>query len=593
MGVIKVLPEIIANRIAAGEVIERPASIAKELIENSLDAGAKTVEITIRHGGKSLIRITDDGIGMTPEDAELAFVRHATSKIQVADDLNSIHSFGFRGEALPSIGAVSRVTMKTRVKDAAEGVEVVIEGGVTKSVKPCGCKAGTTIEIRDLFFNTPARRKFMKTDNTELGHLTDTVSNIALSRLDSRFVFKSADRTVFDVVAGETLQRRAASVLGDDLSRHMIEIEGEANNIRVSGIIGKPHCARANRNGQTLFINGRWVKSFSFSYALQAGYHGLLMHGQYPIAVLNVEVDPGRVDVNVHPTKQEVRISNESQIKTLIKETVSEALSKETDMAPPVVAPRTPYPSLQDAWKSTGSSSQPATQKSWGDAYTTHKAAASMTPTFQVKTPEPLQETITVREKLRITKVLGQIHGTFILAETEEGLVIIDQHAAHEKVQFETLMRAFNSGSPVSQRLLMDEMIEFKPGQKEDLEEALPLLRKLGFDLDFFGDNTLVVRALPATFEKEHPEQLLRSFLEQREAGHMSTDLERHQEEIAALVACKRKSVKAHDAMTAESMQSLLEQLAQCDNPFSCPHGRPSFLNFTFDELEKQFKRKL
>ena len=322
MGLIKVLPEKIANKIAAGEVIERPSSIVKELVENSLDAGADSIEILVRHGGKSLIRVADNGSGMSAEDAELAFRRHATSKITDVHDLERIMSYGFRGEALPSIGAVARVKLITRDKGNSSGVEIMIDGGSVQSAKPSPASQGTIVEVRDLFFNTPARRKFLKSDETELGNIMDAVARVALSRKDVHFILKHGEKTVFEFLPGETLLARAVKVLGDETQNKLVEFEEQEKGVKVSGVIGKPSISRMNRTEQIFFVNSRWVKAYGFGYALEAAYHGLIMPGQHPVAVLFVEVDPAKVDVNVHPTKQEVRISGESQLKSLIRDAV-------------------------------------------------------------------------------------------------------------------------------------------------------------------------------------------------------------------------------------------------------------------------------
>ncbi len=591
MNTIKILPESIANKIAAGEVIERPASIVKELVENSLDAGAKQIEITVQHAGKSLIRVADDGIGMSAKDAELAFQRYATSKISTAEDLAKIASFGFRGEALPSIAAVSRVKLTTRLKGESSGTELSIEGGVLKNVKEAPCKEGTVFEIRDLFFNTPARRKFIKGDSTETGHIYETVCNIALARPNVRFIYKEGDKKVLDLLPGQSIKERAAAVFGTDTGKYFLEMDSKVSGIRIYGVIAKPHAARANRTGQVFFVNQRWVRSFPLSYALQAGYHGLLMHGQYPLAVLFVDLDLSRVDVNVHPTKQEIRISNEAEVKSLLKEAVAQALSKSPDLAPslkPQTLPpsfKTPSSSNRDLPSFLYSSLQPQESHS----------AVSEPPAFQpsAKIQPELAESISLRNKLKITKILGQIHHTFIVAETEEGLMLIDQHAAHERVMFEALVKNFNEAVPVNQRLLMEEVVELHPKQLELLEQALPMLRKTGFEIEEFGPRTFVVRAVPAIFEKENAASVLKTFLEEREEGKIRTGLENQKEEIAALIACKKKSVRAYDPLNSPQLLALLERLAQCDNPFSCPHGRPTFIQHTFADLEKQFKRKL
>ena len=590
MGIIRVLPEVLANKIAAGEIIERPASIVKELVENSMDAGADSIEITIQHGGRSLIRVADNGCGMSREDACLAFERHATSKIRTAEDLIRIVSFGFRGEALPSIAVVSRTKLLTRLKGEAVGTEILMEGGNLISNHDHSCREGTIVEVRDLFFNTPARRKFMRTDATEIGHVMETVGHFALAHPGIYFSLKSSDKTLFDLLPVKTLIERARHVLGEEESNHLLEVKGEGAGIRISGLIGKPLAARANRSGQIFFVNKRWVKALQLGYAVQDGFHGLLMHGQFPLAVLFIEVDPERVDVNIHPTKQEVRISNENEIKSLIRRTVSERLQKEGDLAPSLKIASVFVPSASENRKSSYLDFLQKASFAQGEMLQTAEPSA---PSFvSVPVSTELSTSISVRDKLHITKVLGQIHNTFIVAETEEGMAIIDQHAAHERVMFEVLLKDFEAGHPKRQGLLMDEIFKIHPKQQEIFTGALPFLEKIGFEIEAFGENTFVIRSYPAILAEDSPVQYLKQFLEEKEDGKLRTGLEGYQEETAALIACKRKSVKAHDPLAPAAMQALLERLAGCNNPFNCPHGRPTFFKHTFLDLEKQFKRK-
>lgn len=590
MGHIKILSELVANKIAAGEIIERPASIVKELLENAIDAGAKAVEIQIEHGGRSLIRVADDGCGMSSEDAELALERHATSKISEAEDLNHVLSFGFRGEALPSIGAVSRLKLLTRPHGAGIGTEITVEGGAKTSVKQSACREGTIVEVRDLFFNTPVRRKFMKTDPTEMGHITDAVSNCAMACPEIRFTLRSGKKTVLDLIPAASLTERARAVLGEEAAPHMLEISGEGSAGKVTGLISRPHLSRANRLGQTFFVNRRWIRSSGIAFAAQDGYHGLIMHGQYPVMVLFIEVDPERVDVNVHPTKQEVRISKENEIKSLIRRTVAERLQQEGDLSPTLQVrdsfPSSSRPRVPDLKLNVGFYDQ--TQK----ISTPVKTAEHFEETTALPENPAAEEPITLRDHLQIIKILGQIHHTFIVAETQEGMIVIDQHAAHERVMFETLLKEFSAGQVHQQRLLMEEMMELHPRQKEIFEEHLPFLRKLGFDLESFGETTYVLRAYPSILAEENPVVLLKHFAEEAESGKLRTELGNKNETVAALMACKKKSVKAHDPMTMESMRGLLTGLSRCENPFHCPHGRPTFFKHTFSDLEKQFKRK-
>ncbi len=589
MGKIHVLSELVANKIAAGEVVERPASIVKELVENSLDAGADQIEIEIKHGGKSLIRVADNGFGMTAEDAQLALQRHATSKIEKAEDLEHIASFGFRGEALPSIAAVSRFTLQTRTTDTATGTELVVEGGSLVKAKECPTAVGTVIEVRDLFFNTPARRKFLKQDTTEFGHILDIVTCLALANLHVRFVLSSDGKTILDVLLTESLTVRGAAIFGDDWAKQTLPIQSEIPHAKLWGLIGKPTLASGNRAQQFFFINHRWVKAYGLSYRLQAGYHGLLMQHQFPAAILFLELNPQYVDVNVHPTKQQVRLSHEAMIKTMIERTVAEALKASGDLVPSFrEKAESPATFFQGARFQEPSFGFEERMISHNAPLKVAEAVLADVVTRNVYAMLPLE----IGKGLKITRVLGQVHRTYILAETEEGYVVIDQHAAHERVMFEALMKNFESERPVSQGLLMEEVLELHPRQVETLKKKLSFLAKLGFEIELFGERAFVVRGLPAILKDENPVTIIKQFVDEEEAGRTQTGLKGAQEDIAAMIACKRKSVKAADPLTFPAMQGLLEQLARCKNPFNCPHGRPSIMKYSLLDLEKQFKRK-
>ncbi len=589
MGKIHILSEHVANKIAAGEVVERPASIVKELVENSLDAGADQIEITIKHGGKSLIRVADNGFGMMAEDAQLAVQRHATSKIEKAEDLDRLVSFGFRGEALPSIAAVSRFSLQTRTSDASTGTELIIEGGSLVKAKECASAAGTVIEVRDLFFNTPARRKFLKQDTTEFGHILDAVTCVALANLSVRFVLISDSKTVLDVLPTRDLAVRAAGLLGEDWSGQSIPVENNIPHAKLSGLIGKPSLASGNRARQFIYINRRWVKAYGLSYGLQAGYHGHLMQHQFPAAILFLELNPQYVDVNVHPTKQQVRLSHEVMIKSMIEKTVAGALQTSGDLVPAFRErdgkPTAPFVGERYQEPSFGFEVRMAAHEV---PLRVAEAAVGDVVTRKVDAFQPLE----IGKGLKILRILGQVHRTYILAETEAGYVVIDQHAAHERVMFEILMKNFEMERPSSQGLLMEEVLELHHRQVEVLKRNLPFLAKLGFEVEAFGEKSFVVRAVPSILKDENPLTILRQFVDEREAGKSQTRLKGAQEDVAAMIACKRRSVKASDPLTLPAMQGLLEQLSRCKNPFNCPHGRPSIMKYSLLDLEKQFKRK-
>ncbi len=607
---IQILSERIANKIAAGEVVERPASIVKELLENSIDAGATLIEVTVHHGGKSLISISDNGSGMSPQDAELAFKRHATSKIKSDDDLAHIASFGFRGEALPSIAAVSRMTLVTKPHDSETGTEIWMVGGALAKAREAAASPGTTVEVRDLFFNTPARRKFLKQDSTEFGHIHEVLASAALANPKIHFVFKNQEKTIWDLPslasepsaqpAGSHYRERVKAVLGGDWGDMLIPIEAQIPHVKVSGFITKPEFARGNRLTQYIYVNQRWVKSFAVQYAVDAGYHGFLMHGRYPAVILFVDVHPQYVDVNVHPTKQQVRLSGETSIKSMIQNAIAASLRNAPDLRPALAdKPASIFKAGTEAFFASRSDTlekdkQPdsdftaAPVSQWETAL--QETAASFS---SVKEPELPDWKPVTSDRPVITKVLGQVHGTFILAETEEGYVVIDQHAAHEKIQFESLRQNLEKASPVSQRLLIEEMLELNPRHFAVYEEYAEFLRKIGFDMELFGDKTLLIRSVPNAFRNENPKQVLTSYFEQKETGEAGVRLEHYQADLAAMLACKTRSVKAHDSLNMEEMRKLTDELMRCEHPFHCPHGRPSMLKYSFAELERQFKRKL
>jgi DNA mismatch repair protein MutL len=582
MGVIRVLPEAVANKIAAGEVIERPASVVKELVENALDASATAIDITVENGGFRLIRVSDNGSGMAPEDAKLAFQRHATSKIISAEDLERIASLGFRGEALPSIAAVSRLKLQTRPEGKPGGVEITIEGGVGRGSREAACAQGTTVEVRDLFFNTPARRKFQKSDSTELGHILDTVSRLALPAFGVRFTLQSNGKKLFDYMPAPELSLRAAEVLGEEAASAMIPLEAAEGPLKLTGLIAKPILTRSTRSAIELFVNRRWVRSTPLSYGVLAGYHGLLMHGRYPVAVLFLETDLERVDVNVHPTKQEVRISREPEVAEFIKRSIKACLEGAKKIAPslnlpPAYAGETPAKSYRLNAPPVSETREPAPSFS---------VASVLAPA-----PVTLAEPLALKEAFRITRILGQLHGTYIVAETEEGFILVDQHAAHERVVFEALLKGLRSGKAERQALLLDEVLDVPQKQLDLFKTAKPLLVRLGFEIEEFGPRSFVIRSYPAALGEIHPVRLLQSFLDEAEEGKLRSALDDHAETVAALCACKKSSVKAGDSMAPQAMRALLERLAGCENPYACPHGRPVFFSQTLSELEKQFKR--
>ncbi|MBU9889729.1 MAG: DNA mismatch repair endonuclease MutL, partial [Candidatus Omnitrophica bacterium] len=477
----------------------------------------------------------------------------------------------------------------TRTADSSAGTRIEAEGGILAKVKECPCAPGTTIEVRDLFFNTPARRKFLKQDTTEMGHILDCVTSLALARRNVRFLLDSGDKRPLDLLPTADLSTRARAIFGDAWADQTLTVEKEVPHMRLSGLVGKPSLASGNRAQQFFFVNQRWVKAYGLSHGLQAGYHGFLMQHQFPMAILFLDLDPQYVDVNVHPTKQQVRLSHETLIKSLIEHTVQAALKEHGDLAPSVRI---------SGGTSAGPGDLPQTEVRTFDFGTRPtgreipgQVADLGTGAFAWNV-DPGLSSIHIGEGPVITRVLGQVHRTYILAETEEGYALIDQHAAHERVMFEELLKNFEAERPASQRLLLEEVLELHPRQKGLLTRHLSFLNKIGFEIENFGETSFVIRALPAALCDEDPLSLVRLFVDEKEAGKVRTRLSETHENVAAMIACKRRSVKASDALTFQEMQGLLARLARCENPFNCPHGRPCLIKYSLEEIEKQFKRK-
>ncbi|PIQ81638.1 MAG: DNA mismatch repair protein MutL [Candidatus Omnitrophica bacterium CG11_big_fil_rev_8_21_14_0_20_64_10] len=587
---IRPLPESVANKIAAGEVVERPASIVKELIENALDAGARSVRVTVEHGGRGLIRVQDDGCGIPADQLKVAFQRHATSKLTALEELEKIGSFGFRGEALAAIGAVARVRLVSRPARQPEGAGIWVEGGAVKGVEPQAASPGTTVEVRDLFFNTPARRKFLKSEATEQGHLQEMVGRLALLRPEVRFTLTLDGKEALDLPAAGDLADRATRVLGKGTEGQWLPIDASQPGVRLTGLIARPAVSKANRSGQVLFVNRRLVRAPWIQYALQAGVHGRLMEGHYPVALLILEIDGARVDVNVHPTKQEVRVSNQSDVVRMIQDSLRERIAQAGDLAP-ALSPRGRSVSSGRSY-TLRMPPRPVAPVSAGPAPDWAGVMERLSPeTPLAEEGGPLPGPIVIRGGQPITRILGQLHRSYLVAETENGFLLVDQHAAHERVVFEALLKNLKRPDPEKQRLLLDELLELELKEAEPFAAILPTLTAVGFDIDPFGERSYAVRAMPAALGEVNPVALIRTVIEEREEGKLRSAVEERTEVVAALTACKRRSVKAGDSMTLPAAQQLLKQLAGCENPFNCPHGRPTIFTMTLAELERQFKR--
>ena len=661
MGKIHVLPEHVANKIAAGEVVERPASVAKELLENALDAGARRIRVQVEAGGKKLIQVQDDGCGMVKDDAMLAFERHATSKIKDAEDLLSINTLGFRGEALPSIGSVARLRLETAPREEAPagaaaphmtGTVIEIAGGKMLKVEEAGLPAGTSITVKDLFFNTPARKKFLKSESTELGHIAALVTHYALAHPDKHFELHSATNAMLLAPPVKTSAERIYQVFGKETLDQLIPLAAQAplervglpqpppwkreegwqapapGDIRVHGFVSKPEVQKLNRNSIFVFVNGRLIRDRLVQHALTEAYRNIIPPTVFPVVLLFIELPCGEVDANVHPSKVEVRFRQQSLVHDFVRDSVRAALMKarpvpqftaEITASPKAGTAFTPGAGVggggdldlrgQEAplrnerldfadtpievranaavpvprwaggvplpeWRTPGGDARPTQEFRNGDE------CAGVIPEVPESEVPPLSS----------LKPLGQLRDSFILAVNESGLWIIDQHVAHERVLFEKVLRQRAAAGVETQRLLMPLIIELTPGQQAVFAEIADELRHNGFDAEPFGSRTVAVKTSPAGIEASDVEHMLHELLDQVEREQQATNLEKVRGKIAASISC-HAAIKVNMPLTAEKMEWLIRELAKCDAPMSCPHGRPVVLRYSVTEIKKAFKR--
>jgi DNA mismatch repair protein MutL len=554
---IRLLPEHVANQIAAGEVVERPASVVKELVENALDADARRITITIKAGGRSAVIVADDGWGMSRDDALLALERHATSKIAKAEDLASIRSLGFRGEAVPSIAAVSRFTLTTRERGTLAGTQIQMAGGKILAVQDIGAAEGTTVEVRNLFFNLPARRKFLRSEQTETAHIEHIVTLCALAHPGVAFKLVVDERERFNLAPARELAGRLRELYGNQLVEQLVPLSGA----EIHGFIGKPGISRADRSQQHVFVNGRPVESKGINYALREGYHTALMKGQFPVTFLFLEIEPELVDVNIHPAKREVRFRDEYAVRQSVINAVRAALEPKGAPIAPIASRSIPVGPIVEA----GHYSQPS---------------------FEAAAPA---EVHTEEGRWRILGVVGQL---YVLIESPEGLVLMDQHAAHERVLFERMLKECASDNAPSQKLLLPVTIEMDARDAAFLHANLRTLHKLGIGISEFGERTFLVDALPPYFKLENVLQTFRNIIDELRQTGEQIHARRLSEDKIATTVC-RHAVKAHDPLRGEELRALLAQLHQCDLPYTCPHGRPTLIQMSYAELEKKFGRRV
>jgi len=587
---IKILPDHVINKIAAGEVVERPASVVKELIENSIDAGATEIFIDIEEAGKRLIRISDNGSGMSNEDARTAFQRHATSKITDDSDLESIRTMGFRGEALSSIASVSRVRLQSAMKGATSGVLIEIEGGIVKTISEAAAPQGTSLEISHLFFNTPARRKFLKSPATEFSHILTAVSRQAMAYPSIRFRLTHNKKTVLELSPSMSIRERGFQLYGEEIAQNLIEFTGGLDSVHVHGLIGRPGTSRADKTYQDFFVNRRAVKNPSLTHALYSACGDILMRDRHPVAFIFIEIDPMLVDVNVHPAKAEVRFRNQSQLHDLVRDVIREAL-RGTNV--PSAATRndgvreavSDYLSRRD-----GSESDVRSSEYWNKISNSHLRVQNREMEFYtapVSIP-PNSERDAPNDSHLFP--IAQIHDSFIIAQSREGMAVVDQHAAHERVLFERLQDQFGAGQVSIQDLLVPGQVELGPAQSTVLAEYLPELSKLGFMVEDFGNGAFVIKAVPALLVGTDYRQLLLDILDEVNVHGKSTRIDEVRDEMLSVMAC-HPAIKVHRHLERQEMEQLLADLFKCRMPHTCPHGRPTIVRFSLVEIMKMFKR--
>lgn len=622
MSEIKVLPETLANQIAAGEVVERPASVVKELVENAIDAGSTQIKVEIEEAGLQKIIITDNGTGISNEDVERAFERHATSKIYTTDELFRIRTLGFRGEALPSIASVSELTIETAEKDKA-GKHLYLEGGKIIENTSAQSRRGTTIKVEQLFYNTPARLKHIRSLRTEISHITNYMNRFALSNPHISFEFINDGNSITKTVGNGDIRQAIASVYGVNIARKMRKIEAENFDFKISGYTSLPEVTRSNNSYITLIVNGRYIHNFHLNRAVIDGYASTLMIGRYPITVLNIEMDPLLLDVNVHPTKQQVRISNETELGQLIKETIHKQMHKEVRIpgsnnnTQAFQAPTRnekseqmnfEFQSRKEPRDFSFPNSQQAPPESRQD--TSHFGTGEReedvvnepqmsTLTHEIREDDSALELAETADRKSYNEetteyfpeleYIGQMHGTYLLTQNEDGLYIIDQHAAQERIKYEYYKELLADAGTSMQDLLVPLVLEYPSDEVMIITDNLEKLADAGVKLEPFGQNSFIVREHPTWIiegqEQDTIEEMVDFFLEKK---NLSIGLFR--EATAIMMSCKR-SIKANHRLSDQEAIALIEQLPQAENPYNCPHGRPTLVKMTTRDLEKMFKR--
>jgi DNA mismatch repair protein MutL len=591
MSRIRLLPEIVASQVAAGEVVERPASVVKELIENSVDAGARKIDILIRRGGISLVRVIDDGCGMDRDDALLSLERHATSKIRSVADLHAIGTLGFRGEALPSIASVSRFRLTTREAGAVAGTEIIVNGGKIDIVRDGGEAPGTQVEVRSLFYNLPARRKFLRSENTESRNIEHQLHLQAIGHPQIAFAFVRDDRLVFQLPPAANLHDRIRDLHGNELLERLLPLTGAGlDKIDISGLIGQAGVSRQTRAQQLVFVNGRAVESPVVTAGLRDGYHTALMRGQFPVTFLFLNLDPASVDVNVHPAKREVRFRDPTAVREAVVNSIRRALEGgRGDWREKFRAPNVSQPSAPPI--------EPETRPI--EVQPAFAQQIEMPPRVApsgFEGPRKLPDTAPAEEKIdkevpQQFQIIGVLNKLYVLMENADGLVLVDQHAAHERILFEELRRRMEEQGVPSQKLLLPQTFDLSPRDAEWVERNMSILQKMGIGIEGFGPNTFKIDSLPAFLKTSDPVSFMQRVVDDLKSASNSSSALRLGEEMIAKTVC-RHAVKANDPLRYLEVEKLIQDLLGCDLPYCCPHGRPTMIQISLAELEKKFGRR-
>ncbi|MDR2903546.1 MAG: DNA mismatch repair endonuclease MutL [Clostridiales bacterium] len=599
---IRVLDNQIINKIAAGEVVERPSSVVKELAENAIDAGAKAITVEIKDGGTTLVRVTDNGCGIKKEDVRQAFLRHATSKIEDIDDLLTLITLGFRGEALSSIASVSQVEMVTKTAGDVTGTRIEIHGGEILSEQEIGCADGTSFMMRNLFFNTHARKKFLKKTAAESAYVSDIINKLALGHPEIAFKYINNDSPLIKTDGNGDLKTAILNIYGKDAAKNLIPVDYDADGYRVTGFIGKPEISRANRSYENFFINGRYIKSALLNAAVEEGFKTRLMTGKFPLFVLNLNLVPAEVDVNVHPTKLEVRFSREDEIYQVVLKAVDRAFQHQVLIPAVQVSEQKTKPTFSGVAETKPyqpETRQPAiTVPSFNETRTPYTIVTDDAPAEKSEIPPqpPAAEKQKPEEPaftpfFRHYKMIGQLFNTYWLIEQETDLYLIDQHAAHEKILFEELVSKLKAETVVSQRLVSPQAIRLDEQACQTIRGNGALLTALGFEIEPFGDYTYALRAVPNIFNKPADTAFFIEIIDRLSAidGSIDTVYDMKLNAIAT-ISCKA-AVKANDRLSYIEAKTLIERILKLENPFHCPHGRPTIVKITKTEIEKMFKR--